>query len=403
MFPDDVLNIIINCLDVKSSINFLRCNTELISKNLKECTNRKLIVKRLTLINTNGDKIQELFSIIGSACKFGYLDIIQQYIVCTTNSYDNLIWYLTMACGNYKHNVVKYIFNMIIAFDIKDQEKYLDTLCNHAIKVSDMDFIGNMISHNILYLSRLTLYAAFYNKLNIFIILYNNCKHLFYNSTLDVIFVENNNARECPIRGFRLVDNLLKKPLISTYTRHYGNKPILTNNTLIQWSCDGESLDVINYLIRQGINDYNKWLTASVKNEKKDLIKYFMSLGGIFVNTVSNDSIFVEKEKVSSEIKQILISDKNILQDYNPYDILFTENMSGAHLKEIDDMIISKIIKYFIETIKLKNKELSKRVLMILNRKYDMSTKYPKVYKVLSEINPESYNDTDLTNIFISL
>lgn len=402
MFDDDILSIIIMLLDVKSSIKLLMCNKYLMSRSFREVNDRKYIVKELSLLNYEDDKNNILLEILNSACKFGYLEIIKQYIGNIEDTYGVVSTFLSTACVYGKHNIVKYMFKIIIHYDSLNHDfRCIDKLCEHTIIIGDMNFIDKLICYNIRMISRLMLWAAIKNNLNLFTISYNCHKHIYKNNDGKYIYMKDDKFYLCPEKGFHLINGILIKPITSKLTNRQNIKQLFTNTALIEWSCENDSRDIIIFLIVNGLTNYDQWLTAAIKYEQEELINFFIKLGGTNICISKyDDDIFIERSFIDRDIKDILVKHNNISKEHNPYDILSNDNFSDEIIDKIDNIILSHIKEYFIETIKLRNTKLLKRILIILNNKYKINDKCPNLYKFILEI---SFENSDINLIIESI
>lgn len=270
----------------------------------------------------------------------------------------------------------------------------INIICYSATENNDIDFIDTIICYDFKIFWKLIAWAARTNNLSLFIILYTFSKNIF---VIDdhFIVIENNTYYLCSRKGFRFIDNTIIKPITSTISNINKNiDPIISNKILKDWSCINDSREIINYLIDNGLTDYDEWLVFAITHNNKNLIDYFISKGAININTDQfSNELFVKFDSIKSEtsdyIKNKFIIYKGISEKYNPYDILVNKEFSHDIEKHVNSIILLHTKQYLIETIKLKNTKLLAGVLSQLNFKYNIKLKFPNLYNSISELKLE--------------
>jgi hypothetical protein len=392
--PEDVLFLMVNILDVKSSINLINTCSSLKSLNNKDISNKKKVSRLMGLINLGQEHI---LHVLRKCTRYGYLDMIELLLpeINILNVKVDYFDYIVSLSCEYNHpHIINYYFDRYQDyFGICPFGMFFYSCCNYIISSNDEKFTTKFLKLNINLLNDIVVSTVENGNYEMFCKFYNICKRVCFCDEDNIVVIDGDRFKSFRKNNCVIVGNNIKRSGISEIITGYecdqcclgtDKYKMIPESHILCHTVLGKSEKILNTLLENGESNYDDGLVGAVKINNKDMINFFIERGAdnfdialkISVNYCYYDLIdfFYNKTKNMSLFTQTIIEDK-----YNPINFYVNKGFDYEDREDIEDNILSPhviINRYLERNIDLAWVWILVEVINIIQQKYDYIFKF---------------------------
>jgi len=384
--PDDVLYVIINFLDVKSSINFVNSCSKLKIFNNDDIENKKNMSSIMTTIYNHGiGTVNALMK----ATTYGYLDMIKILLpeidVMDTNIH-NLDYIFTLSCKYNHKDIIHYYFDYYKNnFDLYPFSRFYYDCSKYIINSNDDLLFDKFIMRDISRLCDIIASAAeegIYEKFHKY---YNICRNICFCGD-NVVVYDNNKFKEFRTNNCKIVNDKIQKYNINKSFDNYScecgigtKKYIMPEYTHIIYSAAlGKSYKIINYLLEGGESNYNDGLIGAITINDKAMIDFFIKLGAKkWKNALKVSVTYCHVDLIDffyKKINDLTVFDTPVYGDkYNPINFYVHHGLNDEDYEDYEDRdyTLFYILNSYLErTIELNWTWILESIIDIMQNKF---------------------------------